>query len=71
VVTSGIRLGSQAATTRGFGEAEFVEIGGMISDVLNALASDDEQKLDGVQRAVRQKVEALTSKFPIYTHGQF
>jgi glycine hydroxymethyltransferase len=57
---SGIRLGSAALTTRGFGEAEFREVGALISEVLTDPAS--EERLD----TVRRKVTALTDRFPLY-----
>lgn len=71
VITSGIRLGSQAVTTRGFGEREFVEIGAMISEVLHALANDGNHSLQNVQSIIRKRVETLTAEFPIYGDGQF
>jgi glycine hydroxymethyltransferase len=64
-VTSGIRLGTPAGTTRGFGEAEFREIGHMISDVLDGLAKNRDG--DGqVEQAVRLRVRDLCARFPIY-----
>jgi glycine hydroxymethyltransferase len=57
---SGIRLGSPAATTRGFGEAEMREVGGLIAEVLGQI--DNEETI----ARVRQKVEALTARFPLY-----
>src|SRR5215469_3699283 len=57
---SGIRLGSPAVTTRGFGEREMREVGALIAEVLHHIA--DEQAIAGV----RQKVGALTAKFPLY-----
>ncbi len=64
-VTSGIRLGSPAATTRGFGTAEFARVGELISRVLDALAAnrDDNSKVEG---EVREEVSALCARFPIY-----
>jgi glycine hydroxymethyltransferase len=59
-VTSGIRLGSPAMTTRGFGEAEAVQVGHLIADVLDA--PGDEANL----ARVREKVGVLTAKFPVY-----
>jgi glycine hydroxymethyltransferase len=66
-VTSGIRLGSPAGTTRGFGEAEFREIGELIVEVLDGLreANSDEGNAT-VEARVRDKVRALTDRFPIY-----
>ena len=66
-VTSGIRLGTPAGTTRGFGEAEFREIGTLIVEVLDGLreANSDEGNA-AVEAAVREKVRALTDRFPIY-----
>ena len=64
-VTSGIRIGSPAGTTRGFGVAEFREIGSMMAVVLDGLAAggDDNEK---AEKAVAERVLALTSRFPIY-----
>ena len=67
-VTSGVRLGTPAGTTRGFGTAQFEQIGEMILDVLAALERDpngDEQ----VERAVRARVKDLCAQFPIYSHA--
>lgn len=64
-ITSGVRLGSPAATTRGFGAAEFQEVGNLIGDVLDALSKKPEGDAV-VEAAVRQKVEALCQRFPIY-----
>ena len=66
-VTSGIRLGTPAGTTRGFGEAEYREIGKLIVEVLDGLreANSDEGNAT-VEARVRDKVVALTSRFPIY-----
>jgi len=67
-VTSGIRLGSPAATTRGFGEAEFRQIGDWITEVLRGLAQkpDNPEGNAGVERRVREAVGALCTRFPIY-----
>ena len=66
MVTSGVRLGSPAGTTRGFGEAEFAEIGKMIADVVNGLAANREGDNGAVEAEVRERVAALTKRFPIY-----
>jgi glycine hydroxymethyltransferase len=64
-VTSGLRIGSPAATTRGFGRAEFKRVGEMMGEVLDALvdAPDGDR---AVEARVRAEVEALTARFPIY-----
>nr|WP_276593153.1 serine hydroxymethyltransferase [Sphingomonas sp. GC_Shp_3] len=64
--TSGIRVGSPAGTTRGFGVAEFREIGNMVADVLDGLAKKGEQGDAQVEADVRQRVAALCARFPIY-----
>ena len=64
--TSGIRVGSPAGTTRGFGVAEFREIGDMIADVLDGLRAKGEDGDPEVEAAVRARVEALCDRFPIY-----
>ncbi|MFT8712654.1 serine hydroxymethyltransferase [Komagataeibacter rhaeticus] len=66
-VTSGIRLGSPAATARGFGEAEFHEVGIMIDEVLTALAkSEGQEGCARTEQAVHARVKALCARFPIY-----
>jgi glycine hydroxymethyltransferase len=67
MITSGIRLGSPAGTTRGFGEAEFREIGSFINEVLDGLAKNGEEDNAKVESAVKRKVLALTKRFPIYS----
>lgn len=65
--TSGIRLGTPAPTTRGFGEAEFQEVGGMIATILDALArSNDPAENTSAEATVKKQVEALCARFPIY-----
>jgi glycine hydroxymethyltransferase len=66
MVTSGIRLGTPACTTRGFGIAEFRQVGELIADVLDALAEKGPEGDPGVEAAVREKVKQLTKRFPIY-----
>ena len=66
-ITSGIRLGSPAATSRGFGEHEFRDVGHLISEVLDGLAKNGEEGNAKVESSVKKKVLALTKKFPIYT----
>jgi len=68
-VTSGIRLGTPAGTTRGFGEAEFREIGNLIAEVLDGLkAANSDEGNAAVEAAVKQKVIALTDRFPLYSY---
>jgi glycine hydroxymethyltransferase len=67
MVTSGIRLGTPACTTRGFGALEFREVGRLIIEVLDGLARDGEAGNADVERAVGDKVLALTGRFPIYS----
>ncbi|WP_300378918.1 serine hydroxymethyltransferase [Henriciella sp.] len=63
MITSGIRVGSPAGTTRGFGEEEFRQIGRWIGQVVDAVAQGDSE---GVEARVRQEVQDLTKKFQIY-----
>ena len=65
MVTSGIRLGTPAATTRGFGADEFRQVGLFIGEVLDGLASNRNDNSQ-IESTVRQKVHALCSAFPIY-----
>ena len=64
-ITSGIRVGSPAGTTRGFGTEEFKLIGELMAEVLDALAENPEGNPE-VEESVKQRVKALTAKFPIY-----
>ena len=66
VKTSGIRVGSPAGTTRGFGPAEFREIGHMVADVLDGLRAKGEGGDPQVEAQVRERVRALCARFPIY-----
>jgi glycine hydroxymethyltransferase len=65
-VTSGIRLGSPACTTRGFGVKEFQAVGGLIAEVLNVLSQKGIAEDALVEGAVREGVKTLLSRFPIY-----
>ncbi len=65
-ITSGLRLGTPAATTRGFGEAEFRRVGQLIADVVDSLAVSGEEGDPRVEAQVKAKVEDLTARFPIY-----
>jgi len=65
MVTSGIRLGTPAGTTRGFGIAEFEEVGDLILEVLDGLVDNPEDN-SAAEAAVRDKVIALCERFPIY-----
>jgi glycine hydroxymethyltransferase len=65
-ITSGVRLGSPATTTRGFGVAEFQKVGHLIADVVDALSVSGGEANAGVEAAVREQVLELTRRFPIY-----
>ncbi len=65
MVTSGLRLGSPAATTRGFGEAEFRQVGELINDVLEGLVANPEDN-SAAETAAGAKVDELCARFPIY-----
>jgi glycine hydroxymethyltransferase len=65
-VTSGVRLGTPAGTTRGFGEEEFREIGRLIAEVVEGLKRNGDEGDGQVEAHVREKVLALTARFPIY-----
>ena len=65
MVTSGVRLGTPAATTRGFRTEEFKQVGNLISDVLDGLAANPEDN-GAAEAYAREQVEALCKKFPIY-----
>jgi glycine hydroxymethyltransferase len=66
MVTSGIRLGSPAGTTRGFGVAEFRDIGRMIAEVLEGLAKNGETGNGAVEEKIKNEATALCRRFPIY-----
>jgi glycine hydroxymethyltransferase len=65
-ITSGIRLGSPAATTRGFGVAEFRQVGAMIAEVLDGLSASNSAENAAVEAAVGARVLQLCARFPIY-----
>ena len=66
MVTSGLRLGTPAGTTRGFTEVEFRQVGDLIVEVVNGLAANGPDGNGDVEKAVAAKVEALCAQFPIY-----
>ncbi|MEQ9635237.1 MAG: serine hydroxymethyltransferase [Devosia marina] len=65
-ITSGVRLGTPAGTSRGFGEAEFQLIGELIIEVLDGLKTNGDDNNGAVEAEVRAKVKTLTDRFPIY-----
>ena len=65
-VTSGIRLGSPAGTTRGFGQAEFRLVGEFIVEVLDGLVANGDAGNGAVEAAVKKRVQALCARFPVY-----
>jgi glycine hydroxymethyltransferase len=65
-ITSGIRLGTPAGTTRGFGIKEFQSIGHWVGDVLDAMATQNAETLETVLNKTRRDVAALTAQFPVY-----
>ena len=64
--TSGIRVGSPAGTTRGFGQAEFRDIADMVADVLEGLREKGEHGDPAVEAQVKARVATLCARFPIY-----
>ena len=66
MVTSGIRLGTPAGTTRGFGVGEFRRVGDLIAEVLGAVSAADGQAVPEAEAGVRDQVKALCGQFPIY-----
>ena len=66
-VTSGIRLGSPAATTRGFGKVEFITVGNLIAEVLDGLVKAGGGDNSAVEKDVQKRVIELCSRFPIYS----
>ncbi|MEL7096718.1 MAG: serine hydroxymethyltransferase, partial [Pseudomonadota bacterium] len=67
-VTSGIRLGTPAGTTRGFGEDEFRQIADWINEVVDGLASNGEEGNGTVEAKVKGEVAEMCARFPIYPH---
>jgi glycine hydroxymethyltransferase len=65
-ITSGVRLGTPAATTRGFGVEEFKQVGSMIGEVLDGLAKSNDGSNQTIEQAVGLKAKALCARFPIY-----
>ena len=65
-VTSGVRLGSPAGTTRGFGVAEFTQIGELIVEVVDGLAANGADGNGEVEASVKARVQALCDRFPLY-----
>src|SRR3979490_3169708 len=65
-VPSGPVMGTPAATTRGFGVAEFKQVAGLIAEVLNAIAQSQDGKAPLVEASIKERVKALTDRFPIY-----
>ena len=66
MVTSGIRVGSPAATSRGFGTAEFETVGRLVARTLDGLAEKGDAGNAETEAAVRADVAALTRRYPIY-----
>lgn len=66
MVTSGIRLGTPAGTTRGFGEAEFRQIADWIIEVVEGLAANGEDGNDAVEKKVKGEVATMCARFPVY-----
>ncbi len=67
MITSGVRLGTPACTTRGFGIAEFRHVGDLIADVLDVLSQKGVEEDSLVEASVRDKVKQLLARFPIYS----
>jgi glycine hydroxymethyltransferase len=65
-ITSGIRLGSPAGTTRGFGDGEFRQIGDWIAQIVEGLAAHGDEGNAAIEAKVAQEVQALCAQFPIY-----
>lgn len=65
MVTSGVRVGSPAATSRGFGTGEFKQVGLWMIEIIDALAKGGDTS--AIEEKVRKEVTALTARFPIYS----
>jgi len=70
-ITSGVRLGTPAGTTRGFGVAEFQQVGRMIGEVLDGLAASNDGTNAAVEAAVGARVKELCARFPIYARPTY
>jgi glycine hydroxymethyltransferase len=66
-ITSGVRLGSPAGTTRGFGTEEFRDIGLMINEVLEGISRSNDGTNTTVEQAVGARAKELCARFPLYT----
>ena len=66
-ITSGVRLGTPVGTSRGFGQAEFVQVGNLILKVLDGLAANGDEGNTQVEAAVKEDVKALCARFPVYS----
>jgi glycine hydroxymethyltransferase len=66
MVTSGVRLGTPAATSRGFGVAEFKRVGELIVETLDGLSKNGDEANASVEESVKNRVHELTRRFPIY-----
>jgi glycine hydroxymethyltransferase len=64
-ITSGIRFGTAAATSRGFNNEDFKEVGNMISDILDSLLLEENEKLNIINK-IKEDVVSMCSKYPIY-----
>ncbi len=64
-VTSGLRFGTAAATTRGFNQEDFKQVGNMIADILDSLLLEEKERLE-IFNKTRKDVISLCSKYPIY-----
>jgi glycine hydroxymethyltransferase len=65
-ITSGVRFGSPAATSRGFGKAEFAQIADWIDAILQTLAANSAPRLEALELQIKAEVETLCQRFPIY-----